>query len=96
MLVSTVPILQLLFLLFIYYFNCWWKTLYERMMSAKMNSSTAEKKWRSSKDTSPPDRYARWVLSSMRSSKLEVLKAYQLSMSSLLEVQIYECTLQPN
>ncbi|XXG59224.1 hypothetical protein AAC387_Pa04g1344 [Persea americana] len=37
------------------------QTLYERMLSAKMNSSTAEKKWRASKDTSPPDRYARFM-----------------------------------
>ncbi|XP_010255489.1 PREDICTED: paired amphipathic helix protein Sin3-like 4 isoform X2 [Nelumbo nucifera] len=37
------------------------QTLYERILSAKMNSSTAEKKWRTSKDTSPPDLYARFM-----------------------------------
>ncbi|XP_064987588.1 paired amphipathic helix protein Sin3-like 4 isoform X5 [Musa acuminata AAA Group] len=31
------------------------ETLYERILSAKTNSSASEKKWKSSKDTSPPD-----------------------------------------
>ncbi|WOK93445.1 paired amphipathic helix protein Sin3-like 4 isoform X2 [Canna indica] len=37
------------------------QTLYERILSAKTNSSAAEKKWRSSKDTSPPDLYAKFM-----------------------------------
>ncbi|XP_010272120.1 PREDICTED: paired amphipathic helix protein Sin3-like 4 isoform X1 [Nelumbo nucifera] len=37
------------------------QTLYERIQSAKLNSSTAEKKWRTSKDTNPPDLYARFM-----------------------------------
>ncbi|KAJ8457998.1 hypothetical protein OPV22_030924 [Ensete ventricosum] len=37
------------------------QTLYERILSAKMNSSAAEMKWRSSKDTTPPDLYAKFV-----------------------------------
>ncbi|XP_008782411.3 paired amphipathic helix protein Sin3-like 4 [Phoenix dactylifera] len=37
------------------------QTLYERILSAKTNSSAAEKKWRTSKDTSPPDLYAKFV-----------------------------------
>ncbi|KAL6627568.1 hypothetical protein ACP70R_031294 [Stipagrostis hirtigluma subsp. patula] len=35
--------------------------LYERLLSAKTNSSTAEKKWRTSKDTNPPDLYAKFM-----------------------------------
>uniref|UniRef100_A0A453DN90 Sin3 C-terminal domain-containing protein n=1 Tax=Aegilops tauschii subsp. strangulata TaxID=200361 RepID=A0A453DN90_AEGTS len=35
--------------------------LYERLLSAKTNSSSAEKKWRTSKDTTPPDLYARFI-----------------------------------
>ncbi|XP_037403717.1 paired amphipathic helix protein Sin3-like 3 [Triticum dicoccoides] len=35
--------------------------LYERLLSAKTNSSSAEKKWRTSKDTNPPDLYARFI-----------------------------------
>ncbi|KAK1302225.1 Paired amphipathic helix protein Sin3-like 4 [Acorus calamus] len=35
--------------------------LYERMLSAKMNSSSAESKWRNSKGTTPPDLYARFM-----------------------------------
>ncbi|XP_009415815.2 paired amphipathic helix protein Sin3-like 4 isoform X1 [Musa acuminata AAA Group] len=37
------------------------QTLYERILSAKTNSSAAEKKWRSSKDTTPPDLYAKFI-----------------------------------
>ncbi|WOL03842.1 paired amphipathic helix protein Sin3-like 4 isoform X2 [Canna indica] len=37
------------------------QTLYERILSAKINSSAAEKKWRSSKDTNPPDLYAKFL-----------------------------------
>ncbi|MCL7022371.1 hypothetical protein MKW94_028700 [Papaver nudicaule] len=37
------------------------QTLYERILSAKTNTSSAEKKWRVSKDTSPPDLYARFM-----------------------------------
>ncbi|XP_064949089.1 paired amphipathic helix protein Sin3-like 4 isoform X1 [Musa acuminata AAA Group] len=37
------------------------QTLYERILSAKTNSLAAEKKWRSSKDTSPPDLYAKFM-----------------------------------
>jgi hypothetical protein len=33
--------------------------LYERLLSAKINSFTAEKKWRTSKDTNPPNLYAK-------------------------------------
>uniref|UniRef100_A0A1D1XQ92 Paired amphipathic helix protein Sin3-like 4 n=1 Tax=Anthurium amnicola TaxID=1678845 RepID=A0A1D1XQ92_9ARAE len=36
------------------------QTLYDRILSAKMNSSSAERKWRSSKDTNPPDLYAKF------------------------------------
>ncbi|XP_062191512.1 paired amphipathic helix protein Sin3-like 3 [Phragmites australis] len=35
--------------------------LYERLLSAKTNSFTAEKKWRNSKDTNPPDLYAKFI-----------------------------------
>ncbi|XP_059670241.1 paired amphipathic helix protein Sin3-like 2 isoform X2 [Cornus florida] len=34
--------------------------LYERLRSAKLNSQSAEMKWRTAKDTSPPDPYARF------------------------------------
>ncbi|XP_008787938.2 paired amphipathic helix protein Sin3-like 4 isoform X1 [Phoenix dactylifera] len=37
------------------------QTLYERILSAKTNSSAAEKKWRTSKNTSPPDLYAKFM-----------------------------------
>ncbi|GMP58130.1 hypothetical protein CsSME_00021912 [Camellia sinensis var. sinensis] len=37
------------------------QTLYERIQSAKINSSSAEKKWRGSNDTSPTDLYARFM-----------------------------------
>ncbi|XP_043726308.1 paired amphipathic helix protein Sin3-like 4 isoform X4 [Telopea speciosissima] len=37
------------------------QTLYERLLSAKMNSSSAERKWRTSIDTSPPDHYTRFM-----------------------------------
>lgn len=37
------------------------QTLYERMLSAKMNSSTSERKWKTLKDTNPTDRYARFI-----------------------------------
>ncbi|KAL6969502.1 hypothetical protein U1Q18_029214 [Sarracenia purpurea var. burkii] len=37
------------------------QTLYERIQSAKINSSFAEKKWRGSNDTSPTDLYARFM-----------------------------------
>ncbi|KAI8528426.1 hypothetical protein RHMOL_Rhmol12G0147900 [Rhododendron molle] len=37
------------------------QTLYERLQSAKINSSSAEKKWRGSNDTSPSDLYARFL-----------------------------------
>ncbi|GFY88375.1 SIN3-like 3 [Actinidia rufa] len=37
------------------------QTLYERMQSAKINSSSAEKKWRGSSDASPTDLYARFM-----------------------------------
>jgi len=33
--------------------------LYERLLSAKTNSFTAEKKWRTSQDTNPPNLYAK-------------------------------------
>ncbi|KAK1280748.1 Paired amphipathic helix protein Sin3-like 4 [Acorus gramineus] len=39
------------------------QALYDRMLSAKMNSSSAEQKWRYSKDTSPPDHYSRFMSS---------------------------------
>nr|CAB3476585.1 unnamed protein product [Digitaria exilis] len=35
--------------------------LYERLLSAKTNSFTAEKKWRTSKDTNPPNLYAKFM-----------------------------------
>uniref|UniRef100_A0ACD5VD60 Uncharacterized protein n=1 Tax=Avena sativa TaxID=4498 RepID=A0ACD5VD60_AVESA len=35
--------------------------LYERLLSAKTNSASAEKKWRTSKDTTPPDLYAKFL-----------------------------------
>uniref|UniRef100_A0ACD6AMR1 Uncharacterized protein n=1 Tax=Avena sativa TaxID=4498 RepID=A0ACD6AMR1_AVESA len=35
--------------------------LYERLLSAKTNSVGAEKKWRTSKDTTPPDLYAKFL-----------------------------------
>ncbi|PAN31812.1 hypothetical protein PAHAL_5G444600 [Panicum hallii] len=35
--------------------------LYERLLSAKINSFTAEKKWRTSKDTNPPNLYAKFM-----------------------------------
>ncbi|KAK9272549.1 hypothetical protein L1049_002922 [Liquidambar formosana] len=35
--------------------------LYERILSAKMNSTSAEMKWRTSKDNSSPDLYARFM-----------------------------------
>ncbi|KAG8654023.1 paired amphipathic helix protein Sin3-like 4 isoform X6 [Manihot esculenta] len=37
------------------------QTLYERILSAKINSSSAERKWRASNDTSPTDLYARFM-----------------------------------
>ncbi|XP_061973574.1 paired amphipathic helix protein Sin3-like 4 [Populus nigra] len=37
------------------------QTLYERIQSAKVNSSSAERKWRASNDTSPTDLYARFM-----------------------------------
>uniref|UniRef100_A0A5B6ZFS1 Putative paired amphipathic helix protein Sin3-like 4 isoform X2 n=1 Tax=Davidia involucrata TaxID=16924 RepID=A0A5B6ZFS1_DAVIN len=37
------------------------QTLYERIQSAKINSSSAEKKWRGSNDTTPTDLYARFM-----------------------------------
>ncbi|WCJ21740.1 Paired amphipathic helix protein Sin3-like 4 [Euphorbia peplus] len=37
------------------------QTLYERIQSAKINSSSAERKWRASSDTSPTDLYARFM-----------------------------------
>ncbi|XAR64997.1 hypothetical protein NMG60_11008924 [Bertholletia excelsa] len=37
------------------------QTLYERIQSAKVNSSSAENKWRGSKDTSGTDSYARFM-----------------------------------
>ncbi|XP_015575286.2 paired amphipathic helix protein Sin3-like 4 isoform X2 [Ricinus communis] len=37
------------------------QTLYERIQSAKINSSSAERKWRASNDTSPTDLYARFM-----------------------------------
>lgn len=43
------------------FFHWTFQTLYERLQSAKINSSSAEKKWRGSNDTSPSDLYARWV-----------------------------------
>ncbi|KAK1268049.1 Paired amphipathic helix protein Sin3-like 4 [Acorus gramineus] len=47
----------------IFYGNDSFYILYERMLSAKMNSSSAERKWRNSKDTTPPDLYARFMSS---------------------------------
>ncbi|OEL14399.1 Paired amphipathic helix protein Sin3-like 3, partial [Dichanthelium oligosanthes] len=35
--------------------------LYERVLSAKTNSSTSEKKWRASKDTNSPDQYSKFI-----------------------------------
>ncbi|XP_021604424.1 paired amphipathic helix protein Sin3-like 4 isoform X3 [Manihot esculenta] len=37
------------------------QTLYERIQSAKINSSSAERKWRASNDTSSIDQYARFM-----------------------------------
>ncbi|XP_057948540.1 paired amphipathic helix protein Sin3-like 4 isoform X2 [Malania oleifera] len=37
------------------------QTLYERIQSAKINSSSAERKWRASNDTSSTDQYARFM-----------------------------------
>ncbi|XP_074295941.1 paired amphipathic helix protein Sin3-like 4 isoform X3 [Silene latifolia] len=37
------------------------QTLYERIQSAKINSSTADKKWKSSSDTAPSDLYSRFM-----------------------------------
>eukprot|EP00252_Welwitschia_mirabilis_P014433 TRINITY_DN3170_c0_g1_i2.p1 TRINITY_DN3170_c0_g1~~TRINITY_DN3170_c0_g1_i2.p1 ORF type:complete len:1323 (+),score=353.10 TRINITY_DN3170_c0_g1_i2:643-4611(+) len=37
------------------------QTLYERILSAKKNSMAAECKWKSSKDTNPPDLYAKFL-----------------------------------
>lgn len=37
------------------------QTLYERIHSAKINSSSAERKWRSSSDTSPTDLFAKFM-----------------------------------
>ncbi|KAJ8451723.1 hypothetical protein Cgig2_018357 [Carnegiea gigantea] len=37
------------------------QTLYERIQSAKINSSSAERKWKSSDDTVPSDLYSRFV-----------------------------------
>ncbi|KAI3782681.1 hypothetical protein L2E82_12734 [Cichorium intybus] len=37
------------------------QVLYERLLSAKLNSKSAETKWRSSKDTSPPDLHSRFM-----------------------------------
>ncbi|KAF5443219.1 hypothetical protein F2P56_035794 [Juglans regia] len=37
------------------------QTLYERIQSAKVNSSSAERKWRASNDSSPTDLYARFM-----------------------------------
>ncbi|BBG94142.1 SIN3-like 4 [Prunus dulcis] len=37
------------------------QTLYERIQSAKTNSSSAERKWRASNDMSPSDSYARFM-----------------------------------
>ncbi|XP_048318177.1 paired amphipathic helix protein Sin3-like 4 isoform X1 [Ziziphus jujuba] len=37
------------------------QTLYERIQSAKINSSSADRKWRGSNDTSPTDLYARFM-----------------------------------
>ncbi|XP_031386160.1 paired amphipathic helix protein Sin3-like 4 isoform X2 [Punica granatum] len=37
------------------------QTLYERIQSAKINSSSAERKWKASSDASPADSYARFM-----------------------------------
>ncbi|KAK1410142.1 hypothetical protein QVD17_36676 [Tagetes erecta] len=37
------------------------QVLYDRLLSAKINSTTAETKWRAAKDNSPPDLYSRFV-----------------------------------
>ncbi|XP_023512218.1 paired amphipathic helix protein Sin3-like 4 isoform X2 [Cucurbita pepo subsp. pepo] len=37
------------------------QTLYERIQSAKINSSSSERKWRASNDTTPTDLYARFM-----------------------------------
>ncbi|XP_039017824.1 paired amphipathic helix protein Sin3-like 4 isoform X2 [Hibiscus syriacus] len=37
------------------------RTLYERLQSAKVNSSSADRKWRASSDSSPTDLYARFM-----------------------------------
>ncbi|XP_024973275.1 paired amphipathic helix protein Sin3-like 2 [Cynara cardunculus var. scolymus] len=37
------------------------QVLYERLLSAKLNSTSAEMKWRATKDTSPPDLYSRFM-----------------------------------
>ncbi|CAL5196996.1 unnamed protein product [Lathyrus oleraceus] len=39
------------------------QTLYERIQSAKINSSSAERKWRASNDTVSPDQYGRFMSS---------------------------------
>ncbi|CAN6477714.1 unnamed protein product [Victoria cruziana] len=37
------------------------QALYERILSAKKNSASAERKWRCSKDTNSPDQYAKFM-----------------------------------
>ncbi|CAN6448489.1 unnamed protein product [Victoria cruziana] len=37
------------------------QTLYERILSAKMNAASPERKWKSAKDTNPLDQYARFM-----------------------------------
>ncbi|XP_024973666.1 paired amphipathic helix protein Sin3-like 2 isoform X2 [Cynara cardunculus var. scolymus] len=37
------------------------QVLYDRLVSAKLNSTSAEMKWRNSKDTCPPDLYSRFM-----------------------------------
>ncbi|KAJ6814157.1 paired amphipathic helix protein Sin3-like 4 [Iris pallida] len=37
------------------------QTLYDRILSAKTNSATSERKWRSSKDSRPPELYAKFM-----------------------------------
>ncbi|XP_031480166.1 paired amphipathic helix protein Sin3-like 4 isoform X2 [Nymphaea colorata] len=37
------------------------QALYDRILSAKTNATSAERKWRSAKDTNPPDQYAKFM-----------------------------------
>lgn len=45
----------------VFFFHWTFQRLYDRLQSAKINSSSAERSWRGSSDTSSSDLYARWV-----------------------------------